>query len=327
MQARIENTWLLRWSGILLGAFLCVLTSGTSLWADVIVVANEHGGTLSILNSKARENVGTLEVGGDPHNLAVTSDGRRAVVTHPSAGMVTILDPRLPRVLKRLKISGRPHGVAVSPDDRWAFVGAETDRKVYVVDLQPLDLHRTFAVEPALHNLVITNAGLAWMTALRERFLWLVDVKDGTLVSRLETAARPHDLALARRGDALWVVSWGSGEVFLVHGQPPQVEKIQISGRQPHHVVITPDEREVWVTNHGSEDISVIDALAQRELTRIAVGKAPHHVAFSVDGRWAFVANSGSDDVSIVDVAKRREVGRLPAGAHPHGIVVVPNTR
>ena len=115
--------------------------------------------------------------------------------------------------------------------------------------------------------------------------------------------------------------------MFVVHGGPPQVETVRISGRQPHHVAITPDERQVWITNHGSEDISVIDAAARRELTRITVGQAPHHVAFSQDGRWAYVANSGSNDVSVVDVAARREVGRLPAGAHPHGIVAVPDRR
>jgi len=238
--------------------------------------------------------------------------------------MVTVVDPRLPIVLKSLKVPGRPHGVAISLDDRWAIVGAERDRRIYVVNLQRLELDRSFAVEPAPHNLVVTEAGLAWITALGERFLWLVSLKDGTMVSRLETSAKPHDLALSRRGGTLWVANWGSGDVFVVHGHPPRVEKVQISGRQPHHVAITPDEREVWITNHGSEDISVIDAQARRELTRLAVGKAPHHVAFSVDGRWAYVANSGSNDVSVVDVAARGEVARLPAGAHPHGLAIVP---
>jgi YVTN family beta-propeller protein len=188
-----------------------------------------------------------------------------------------------------------------------------------------MEVTRAFAVEPAPHNLAVTPAGQAWLTALGGQFLWLVDLQDGRLVSRVKTAARPHDLALTRQGDALWVANWGSGDVFVVHGGPPQVERVRISGRQPHHVAITPDEQQVWITNHGSEDISVIDAAARRERTRIPVGMAPHHVAFSQDGRWAYVANSGSNDVSVVDVAARREVGRLPAGAHPHGGVAIPD--
>lgn len=318
--------WTFRWSSRLLWALFLLAPVGT-VWADLIVVANEHAGTLSIWDSKAGEAIGTLQIGGDPHNLAVTRDGRRVVVTHPSAGMVTVVDPRLPAVLKRLEVLGSPHGVGVSPDDRWAVVGAENARRLYMLDLHRMELGRAFAVEPALHNLVVTEAGQVWMTALGERFLWRVDLQHGRLVYRIETSAKPHDLALARRGNTLWVANWGRGDVFSVHGEPPQVETVKISGRQPHHVALTPDEREVWITNHASEDISVIDAAARRELTRIAVGDAPHHVAFSHDGRWAYVANSGSNDVSVVEVATRREVGRIPAGAHPHGIVVVPDMR
>jgi YVTN family beta-propeller protein len=317
--------WMLGWCMRVLGAVLWVLASGTSLWADVIVVANEHAGTLSILDTNGGTSTATLTVGGDPHNLAATTDGRKVLVTHPAAETVTIIDPHIPKAVKRLEIPGRPHGVAASPDGRWAFVGAEGGRRIHVVDLQRLEVDRSFAVEPAPHNLLVTHAGLLWITAHGARFLWLVDAQRGTLLSRLETSARPHDLALA--ANTLWVANWGSPDVFAVHGRHHQIESVRISGSQPHHVAITPDGREVWITNHGSGDISIIHAAARRELTRIRVGKDPHHVAFSTDGRLAYVANSGSNDVSVVDVLKRREMKRLPASAHPHGILVLRSAR
>ncbi len=83
---------ILLWSGLL----SLVPLAGVS--ADLIVVANEHAGTLSIVDHETGGATRTLEVGGDPHNLAVTTDGRRVVVTHPSAGWVSVVDPRLPKV-------------------------------------------------------------------------------------------------------------------------------------------------------------------------------------------------------------------------------------
>ncbi len=325
-------TWRMRLFGnislrILLWSGLLSLVPLAGVSADLIVVANEHAGTLSIIDHETGGATRTLDVGGDPHNLAATTDGRRVVVTHPSAGMVSVVDPRLPKVLKRLVVPGGPHGVAVGRDDRWAFVGAERDRKLYRLDLGQLKLTGAFDLEPAPHNLIVAGTGQAWVTAQGGRSLWLVDLENGRLIHRLETSAMSHDLAFSRRENALWVTNWASEDVYLVHGQPPQLATVKITGRQPHHAALTPDEREVWITNHGSEDISVIDAAARRELTRIAVGDAPHHVAFSHDGRWAYVANSGSNDISIVDVAARREVGRLPAGAHPHGVVAIPARR
>ena len=149
MDRQREDMWALNWSGRLLWVVLLLLVPVRGIWADLIVVANEHAGTLSIVDHKAGRAVGTLTVGGDPHNLAVTTDGRWVVVTHPSAGMVTVVDPRLPAVVKRLEVAGSPHGVVVSPDGRWAFVGAEQARRVHVLDLQRMELDRAFHVEPA----------------------------------------------------------------------------------------------------------------------------------------------------------------------------------
>ncbi len=309
--------WLAAWGGLL------TAVAPVAAAAELIVVANEGAGTLSIIDRDSGK-TRTLRVGGDPHNLAWSADGRWLVVTHPAAGQVSLVDPRAAKVLARLAIPGRPHGVAIAPDGRTAFVGAEADRKLYRVDLAELRLAGVFDLEAAPHNLIVTDDGRAWITQQFARYLWLVDLETGGLVRRLETAAKPHDLAFARRGGVLWVTNWGSAEVTVVRGEPPRPQTVTITGRQPHHVVLTPDGREAWVTNHGSEDISIIDVGARREVARIPVGDAPHHVAFSADGRRAFVANSGSNDVSVIDVAARGELRRLPAGAHPHGIAAIP---
>jgi len=185
-------------SGRFVWLLVCLLAPAGGVWADLLVVANEHAGMLSILDPKAGRAIATLQAGGDPHNLAVTTDGQRVVVTHPSAGWVTLVDPRQAAILRRLEVPGGPHGVAVSPDDRWVVVGAERARKIHVLDLQRMELERVFDIEPPPHNLVATQAGQAWITAQGGEFLWLVDPRDGKLLSRLKTSARPHDLALTR---------------------------------------------------------------------------------------------------------------------------------
>ncbi|GMQ74929.1 MAG: hypothetical protein BMS9Abin01_0171 [Gammaproteobacteria bacterium] len=306
-------------------AAVCTLASMTAVRAELIVVANEGAGTLSIIDPDSAT-LQTLAVGGDPHNLAVTPGGR-IIVTQPASGTVSIVDPRAPSVLKRLRVRGRPHGVAVSPEGQWVVVGAEAARELHVVDVERLLLTQSRRIEPAPHNLLVTDTGRVWITALGENALWRTELQDSGLVERLQTTARPHDFGFVRPANALWVANWGSNDVLILNVAPAQMQTTRISGRQPHHVAVTPAAQEVWITNHGSEDLSVISVTRQREVARVAVGKAPHHVAFSQNGRWAYVANNGSSDVSVVDVRARRETARLPAGAGPHGIVVVPLNR
>ena len=227
-------------SGILLCAWLLALVPAAGARAELIVVANEYAGTLSIIDG-ATGAARTLTVGGDPHNLAVTAGGGRVIVTHPSAGQVSVIDPRTPRVLKRFAVPGRPHGVAVSADDRWAFIGAETGRRLYRLDLAKLELAGAFAIEPAPHNLAVTATGRAWITVQGGSTLWLVELASGAPVHRLETSALPHDLALSRQGGGLWVTNWGSPDVFLVQGDPPRLLTVKIGGRQAHHVALTPE--------------------------------------------------------------------------------------
>ena len=63
------------------GLFLVYLQ--TVAQAEYVVVANEHAGTLTIIDRAAGDASHSLDVGGDPHNLAATTDGR-VVVTHPA---------------------------------------------------------------------------------------------------------------------------------------------------------------------------------------------------------------------------------------------------
>jgi len=50
--------------GRLLGAIAFLLALAAPVRADLLVVANEHAGTLSILDHKAGKVIGTLQVGG-----------------------------------------------------------------------------------------------------------------------------------------------------------------------------------------------------------------------------------------------------------------------
>ena len=306
-------------SGVLLCAWLLALVPAVGARAELIVVANEYAGTFSIIDGETGA-ARTLDVGGDPHNLAVTAGGGRVIVTHPSAGQVSVIDPRTPRVLKRFAVPGRPHGVAVGADDRWAFIGAETGRRLYRLDLAKLELAGASAIEPAPHNLAVTATGRAWITVQGGSTLWLVDLASGAPVHRLDTPATPHDLALSRQGGGLWVTNWGSPDVFLVQGDPPRLLTVKIGGRQPHHVALTPDGAGAWITNHGSEDISVIDTAKRRELGRInkklenLTGRVAEQQK-AIDAISAQLSERSRDPLgAILDTVKRwKEKGLIPA--------------
>ena len=93
--------------------------------------------------------VDTLRGFGLPYRMAITPDGRRAVITDPVKAQVRIFDATTRRqraliqvpadsVLATAEVPGSPspEGVAVSRDSRWAFVTLQGRNRVAIIDVE-----------------------------------------------------------------------------------------------------------------------------------------------------------------------------------------------
>ncbi|MGY1772227.1 hypothetical protein [Blastococcus sp. SYSU D00813] len=97
-------------------------------------------GFVDISRPEQPRQVGALATGGEPTSVAVTPDGRFALVvvdTSPSpsapSGVLLVVDVRSRTVLRTLDLGGQPDSVAVGPDGRYAAVAVENQRDEDVV--------------------------------------------------------------------------------------------------------------------------------------------------------------------------------------------------
>jgi DNA-binding beta-propeller fold protein YncE len=90
----------------------------------------------------------TLRGFGMPYRLAISPDGRRAVVTDPVLGRVRIFDVATRRERSAIDVprdsivptaevpgSPSPEGVAISGDSRWAFITLQGRNRVVTIDI------------------------------------------------------------------------------------------------------------------------------------------------------------------------------------------------
>ena len=86
---------------------------------------------------------------GLPYRLAISADGRRAVITDPMNANIRIFDVGsrreqftidVPRdsLVPTAEVPGSPspEGVTISPDSRWAFVTLQGRNRVITIDLE-----------------------------------------------------------------------------------------------------------------------------------------------------------------------------------------------
>jgi DNA-binding beta-propeller fold protein YncE len=273
-----------------------------------LVVVNKGASTVSIVDVFSARELAVLPTGTGPHEVALSSDGRTAVITDYGArqpgNSLTVVDVEELDVIRTIDLGAheRPHGIAFLPGDEKVVVTSEATRAVIVVD-----------------------------------------VEDGTVEGALPTAqAGSHMLALPAPAERVWTSNVPDGTVSEIDVGTGQTTRIIDVPAQPEAIGITPDGVEVWV---GSNELGTVSAdgetalipdlrgeelrIVDRETRSVRhviplSGGAPQGVAVTPDGRIAFQSLSDQARVIIIDVETGGVLSYLPTGQGPDGVAYSP---
>ncbi len=243
--------------------------------ADTLIVLNKAEASASLLNPITGKELARLKTGVGPHEVAVSPDGRHALVgnygSKEPGHSLTLIDISAAKVLRTISLLPfqRPHGIQWLPDDR-VLVTSETHKALLQVNV------RTGAVTP---------------------------ITTGQQTS--------HMVATTPDGSRAFVANIGSGNVSVIDLALRRVLATVATGKGAEGIAVTPDGREVWVTNRDSDTISILDARQPKVLASVASGKFPIRVQISPDGRHALVSNAKSAELAVFDVATRKELRRI----------------
>lgn len=269
-----------------------------------VYTADEHGSSVSMVEL-ASGRVTTVGVRITPHNLQISADRQRLLVTGPLA--------------KDGK--GHAHG-----DERG---------RLLVFDAHDLAAGPIADIEVGRHpaHVVIDEAGrIAFVTNAEDATVSVVDLAKGAVVKAIPTGAYPHGLRLSPDGSELYVANVLDGSVSVIDvAALAEVARIPV-GQAPVQVGFVPDGSRVYVSLRDENAVAVIDVAARAAIGKIAVGRGPIQVYATPDGRQVYVANEGTrenpdDTVSAIDVASGRVVATITTDKGAHGVVASPDGR
>ena len=284
--------------------------------ADTLLVVRKSADALDFIDPGSGLKLASVAVGGAPHEVAVSPDGRHAVVSNygtrdrPGATL-SIVDLEQPREVRRIDLTPhtRPHGVAWYLPDR---VAVTTEGSQHLLLVDPL--------RGAVVQAIATGQETSHMVAVApdHRQAYVANIGAGSV-----TAARLD--ATARSAPAIRTVATGAGT---------------------EAIAVRPDGREVWVAARAAGTLVRLDAESLDRLGQLDLAGVPIRIAFSPDGRAAFVSCAGSAEVVAYDASSGRELrrrkidvplapnaserpfARLGAGsALPVGLLVAPDSR
>jgi DNA-binding beta-propeller fold protein YncE len=307
-------------------------------WDDAgkVVLTAPGKDTVSIVDISKRESPRivsnlplTNSVFGPPTNLAITPDGRLAIVAN--------------------SVNNVPDGAG------WKFV---PDNKLYVIDLttSPPSHIATVEVGKQPSGLDINRAGnLALVTNRADNSISVLSIKgkDVKLVDTVPMGEQVAAVAFTPDGKRALAVKFPGHKVALleVDGQKVTYKKYDMNvGLWPYNIGVTPNGKLAISANNGNsgaadgqvDTVSVIDleATPPRVIDHVVVGDGPEGFVISPTGKIAvamllrgsnsdkkawFYNRNGSVAVLKINGKKVTKVGEVEVRGLPEGAVFSPD--
>ncbi|MFI5257416.1 MAG: hypothetical protein ACHQRK_09170, partial [Gemmatimonadales bacterium] len=244
--------------------------------AGTLVVANQEGSSATVLNAASLQTIATVPVGLGPHEVAVSRDGRWAVVSNygdrtTEGNSLSVIDlaATTPVVSRTIDLGDyhRPHGLAFIGDGSRLAVTSESRQRLVIVDFA------SGKVDTAL----ATNGRGSHMVAVRRdgRRGWTANSQDGSVTE--------YDLDEMRTGRTYPAAPMNEG------------------------IAVTPGGVHLWVGSNSAHRVTVLDASKATAIDTIGGFGFAYRLGISRSGDVAVVSDPTRNRIWLYAVGGTRK--------------------
>ena len=297
-----------------------------------LVVLSHSNHTVYEMNPATGAVVHEFVAPDQPHEAAITADGRTVFASVPAAGFVEILDAATFKERGRIDSdhfrrrdgkSASPHGMGLNADNTKLYIGTENADVpgVVVYDVKAgTVLRKIDLLLRGGHYLQVHPAtGKLYYPHRNDNRVVVIDTKTDRILKIIPVEGGPVGVAFAPNGE-VWIHEDGDGSVTVVDSKTDDViTVIPTGGTGAGRMAVSPDGRFAASTHSDSQDVAIIDTAAKAVRATVKIGKGPAFPAFSPDSTKLYVMESGMGDVVVVDLAAMTVAARYRIGTDPFG--------
>lgn len=331
-------------------AGIVMLLAGSAASAQTLIVTNKGDATAMILDlAEPDAKAKILAVGVGPHEVAISPDGRQAVVANyghmqpgSSLTLIDLTHTAEPRTLSLMPYL-RPHGLAFLPDGEHVLVTAEMQRSLLKIKLADGSVADSWEHgEDGGHMVALApDARFAWVANIGSGSVTRVDLKTKgkDACTTIKTGPQCEAIAISPDGREVWAGHNQAGTISIIDAGELGVKQSVEVGGVPIRITFTRDGSSVLVSTAQTGEIAIIDPRTRAIRHRLNTvpppdvqsdplpdagpfkgSSVPIGVALSGDGSRAFVSNTASGTIAEIDLAEFKVVGHRRAGKGPDGI-------
>ena len=234
----------------------------------------------------------TVPVGSEPREIAITPDGRTAVVSNTNGDTVSIIDVLTGAVTNTVTVGLRPSGIAISPDGSTAYIA----------------VYGTFgSLDPCI-------SAVHWL-----------DIATATIVRTERPLDNPTGVIASSDGLFIYVWSGALGQVVVkmrVSDGAVFTPTYFFGGSSISAVALSPDGRSLAISPVlDSVGVDIVDTDTMNRLQALPLAIVSGQVTFSSDGSELYVSDPARDEIAVVNTTSYNVTRWSSGGDYPRGLI------
>ena len=292
-----------------------------------VYVANSGNGSVSAFDTGTGSVFATIAVGGEPVDVAISPNGKRAYVANKDSDSVAVIDTVANAVVATVTVGKEPLGIAVSPDGRHAYVANFGGETVSTIDTGSNSVVATIPVGKEPDGVAVSPDGSRLLVAQRSGNVAVIDTGTNAIVGTAPDPLAPSRLAVVPNGGRAFVTDSAAASATAFSplngsliGAPIPV------GLKPAGVAIVPGGGTAYVASPSEGTVAPVDTV--NGVPRSApVGGFPGAtgIVIAPDGLRGYVTDATGSTASVLDAVDGVPTGSVPVGPKPAGLAIVPD--
>ncbi|HEX4559236.1 MAG TPA: beta-propeller fold lactonase family protein [Mycobacterium sp.] len=266
----------------------------------------------------------TINVGLEPHGVAVSLDGSRVYVANVGDNTVSVIDTATNTLIgPAINVGASPEALVLGPNGSRLYVANTGDNTVSVIDTAANTVIGPAIKVGASPVALAPDASGIWVYVANsgDGTVSVIDTTNNTVSSKATVGGSPTGVAAGPNGA---YVTNTDGTVSQIDMFGRVLAKISVSASLDAVTVAT-NGTHLYVTDAGHGTVSLFDPF-NPVIHTVKVGALPIALALSPDGSRVYVTNQDDNTVSVINTAANTIIGTpIPVGGGPDAVAVSPD--
>jgi YVTN family beta-propeller protein len=299
-----------------------------------LITANQTAGSVSLVDPIAGKVLAELATGEKPAGVALSKDGRLAVVAHWYGNDVAVVEVGSDslKIAGRVEVGPEPRGVAISGDGATAYVAIGVENEVVRVDLNSKSVTGRLTVGREPRSLVLTPDGSRLVvTNARGHDVSVIGTKAWTVERTIEMDGdNLRQVAISADGLYAYVASMKNRGFATTRNN---IDRGWVLGQRFTRVVLDGSEDAPYATlsldiqGKAASDAHGAAVNPDGSLLAVSCGGSHEVYLFRTDKRPLPWRTNGSRDLMHPELIERNDgrFRRVPTGGRPTELAFAPD--